>query len=136
MTFDSVSMFVSEDIGAANKVVAINQATIDQAEIETMAPVALSRNRIGDQLKIFRIRFPMKLPSALPNPIPRKSAAALNAVRLNDVVVEAPVTISIEDRPSQAPANNPTNESTLTINPRRQPELTIKIPNASKIISK
>jgi hypothetical protein len=78
----------------------------------------------------------MKLPNALPNPIPRKSAAALNAVRLNDVVVEAPVTISIKDRPSQAPANNPISESTLTIKPRRQPELTIKIPNVSKIISK
>lgn len=136
MTFDSVSMFVSEDIGAANKVVAINQATIDQAPIETAAPVELSRNRIGDQLKTLRIRFPMKPPNALPNPIPRKSAAALNAVRLNDVVVEAPVTISIKDRPSQAPANNPISESTLTIKPRRQPELTIKIPKASKIISK
>ena len=129
-------MFVREDIGAANNVVAINQATIDQALIETMAPVELSRNRIGDQLKILRIRFPIKLPNVLPNPIPRKSAAALSAVRLNDVVVEAPVTISIKDRPSQAPANNPTRESTLTIKPRRQPELTMKIPKASKMISK
>ena len=129
-------MFVSEDIGAANNVVAINQATIDHAPSETEAPVELSRKRIGDQLKMLRIRFPIKLPNALPSPIPRKSAVALSAVRVSDDAVEAPVTISINDRPNQAPANNPTSESVLTINPRRQPEKAIKIPNASKVMSK
>jgi hypothetical protein len=129
-------MFVSEDIGAANNVVAINQATIDHAPIETAAPVELSSKRIGDQLKMLRIRFPIKLPNALPNPIPRKSDVALSAVRVSDDAVEAPVTISINDRANQAPANNPTSESVLTINPRRQPEINIKIPNASKIMSK
>jgi hypothetical protein len=57
-------------------------------------------------------------------------------VRVSDDAVEAPVTISINDRANQAPANNPTSESVLTINPRRQPEKAIKIPNASKVMSK
>jgi hypothetical protein len=57
-------------------------------------------------------------------------------VRVIDDAVDAPVTISINDRANQAPANNPTSESVLTINPRRQPEINIKIPNASKIMSK
>ena len=65
-------MLVSDETGAANKVVASNQKTIDQAIKESAAPVKLSINLNGDQLKMFRRRRPMKPPIALPIPIPIK----------------------------------------------------------------
>jgi hypothetical protein len=64
------------------------------------------------------------------------SDAALSPVRVSEVVVDAPLTISITDFPSQAPAIKPTNEKALTIKPRRQPEIRMNAPNATKIMSR
>jgi hypothetical protein len=44
--------------------------------------------------------------------------------------------MSITDLPNQAPAIKPTNEKTLTINPRRQPEIRMNAPSATKIMSR
>lgn len=131
---DCETVLVSEETGAANNVVASNQKTMDQATSDSAAPARLSSNRIGDQLKIFRSRRPIKPPTALPTPIPINKAAALSAVRVNDV--DAPVTMSIKDRPSQAPMTRPTSEKTLTNNPRFQPETKIKSANPIKIRSR
>ena len=135
-TLDCETVLVSDETGAANNVVATNQKTMDHAVSDKTAPDKLSNNLIGDQLKRFRSRLPMKLPTALPIPIPINRVAALNPVRVNEVVVEAPLTISIRDLPSQAPKINPTSENTLTNNPRRQPEIKIKIAKAIRIRSR
>jgi len=116
--------------------VASNQKTIDQAMSERAAPDKLSSNLNGDQLKMFRSRRPMNPPIALPIPIPINSVAVLSAVRVNEVVVDAPLTMSITDRPSQAPKINPTSENTVTNNPRRHPETKIKTANPIKIRSR
>lgn len=135
-TFDCETVFVTEETGAANNVVASNQNTMDQATSDSPAPARLSIRRIGDQLKIFRSRLPIKPPTALPTPIPISKVAALSAVRVNDVDVDAPVTISIKARPSQAPKIKPSSEKTLTNKPRRQPETKMKIANPIKIRSR
>ena len=64
------------------------------------------------------------------------SVAALKPVRVSEVEVAAPPTISTTDFPNQAPAIKPTNEKELTIKPRRQPEIRMNIPNANKIMSR
>ena len=135
-TFDCETVFVSEETGAASNVVASNQNTIDQATSESAAPARLSIKRIGDQEKIFLSRLPIKPPTALPTPIPINKVAALSAVRVNDVVVDAPVTMSIKDRPSQAPKIKPSSEKTLTNNPRRQPDTNMKSAKPIKIRSR
>ena len=131
-TFDCETVFVSPETGAANKVVANNQKTMDQATSDSAAPARLSSKRIGDQLKIFRSLLPMKPPTALPTPIPINKVAALSAVRVSDDVVDAPVTMSIKDRPSHAPKIRPRSEKKLTNNPRLQPET--KMNSANPII--
>lgn len=135
-TFDCETVFVNEEIGAANKVVASNQKTIDHATSDNAAPVKLSSNLSGDQLKMFRNRLPINPPAALPTPIPINKVAALSAVRVNDEDVEAPVTMSINARLNQAPKISPTSEKKLTNNPRRQPETRMKTANAIKIRSR
>ena len=135
-TFDWETVFVNEETGAANKVVASNQNTIDQATSDNAAPVKLSNNLSGDQLKTFRNRLPIKPPTALPTPIPINRVAALNAVRVSDVVVDAPLTMSITDLPIQAPKIKPSNEKMLTNNPRRQPEAKMKMAKPTKIRSR
>ena len=135
-TLDCETVLVSDETGAANNVVATNQKTMDHAVKDKTAPDKLSSNLSGDQLKRFRSRIPMKPPTALPIPIPINKVAALNPVRVNEVVVEAPLTMSIRDLLSQAPKINPTSENTLTNNPRRQPELKIKIAKAIRIRSR
>ena len=64
------------------------------------------------------------------------NAAALNPVRVSEVVVDAPLTISIVDLPNQAPMIKPTKEKTLTIKPRRHPEIRMNIPNTNRIMSR
>jgi hypothetical protein len=64
------------------------------------------------------------------------SVAALNAVLVSEVEVEAPLTTSIKERPSHAPKINPSNEKMLTNTPRRQPETRIKTAKAIRIRSK
>ena len=135
-TLDCETVFVSEDTGAANKVVANNQNTMDQATSDNPAPAKLSSSLSGDQLKMFRNRRPMKPPIALPMPIPISKVAALSAVRVIEVFVEAPLTISINDLAIHAPKTNPTNEKKLTNNPRRQPETKINIANPVNIRSR
>jgi hypothetical protein len=129
-------VLVSDETGAANKVVASNQKTIDQAINESAAPVKLSINLNGDQLKMFRRRRPMKPPIALPIPIPINNVAALSAVRVNEVAVDAPLTMSIKDLPSQAPKISPTKENTLTNSPRRQPATRMKAAKPIRIRSR
>ena len=135
-TFDCDTVFVREETGAANKVVASNQKTIAQAISDSAAPVRLSISRIGDQLKMLRNRLPTYPPTALPTPIPINKVAALSAVRVSDVVVDAPETMSIKDRPSHAPKTKPRSENTLTNNPRRQPAPKMKIANPIKTRSR
>jgi hypothetical protein len=135
-TFDCETVFVSPETGAANNVVASNQNTIDHAIRDSAEPARLSSSRIGDQLKMLRSRLPMKPPTALPTPIAINKVAALSAVRVNDVEVDAPVTMSINDRPSHAPKIKPRSENTLTNNPRLQPETKIKIANPIKMRSR
>jgi hypothetical protein len=135
-TFDWETVLVSEEIGAANKVVARSQKTIDQATSDNAAPVKLSSNLSGDQLNIFRNRRPINPPTALPTPMPMNRVAALSAVRVKDEDVEAPLTMSISDLPSQAPKIKPISEKTLTNNPRRQPETRMKAANATRIKSR
>jgi hypothetical protein len=135
-TFDCETVFVSDETGAANNVVASNQNTMDHATSDNAAPARLSSRRIGDQLKIFRSRRPMKPPTALPTPIAINKVAALSAVRVNDVEVDAPVTMSINDRPNHAPKIKPRSEKTLTNNPRLQPETRMKIANPTRIRSR
>ena len=135
-TFDWETVFVNDETGAANKVVASNQNTMDQATSESAAPVKLSSNRSGDQLNTFRSLRPIKPPTALPTPIPINRVAALSAVRVSDVVVEAPLTMSMTDLPIQAPAIKPSNENMLTNKPRRQPETKMKMANPTKIRSR
>lgn len=135
-TLDCETVLVKDETGAANKVVASNQNTIDQASNESVAPEKLSSALIGDQRKIFLSCRPMNPPIALPIPIPIKSVAALNPVRVNEVVDDAPFTISIKVLPSQAPKINPTSESALTNNPRRQPDTRMKTANATRIKSR
>jgi hypothetical protein len=129
-------VFVSPETGAANKVVANNQNTIDHAMSDIAAPVRLSISLIGDQLKKFLKRLPIKPPTALPTPIPISRVAALRAVRVNEVVVDAPATMSIRERPSHAPKIKPRREKTLTTNPRLQPEIKMKIANPIRIRSR
>lgn len=64
------------------------------------------------------------------------SVAALKPVRVEDDVVDAPLTMSMTDLPIQAPKTKPTKERTLTNNPRRQPEINIKTAKAIKIRSR
>ena len=90
---------MKDETGAANNVVASNQNTIDQASNESVAPEKLSSALIGDQLKIFLSLRPINPPIALPIPIPIKSVAALNPVRVNEVSVDAPLSISINVLP-------------------------------------
>lgn len=135
-TFDCETMLVNDETGAANKVVASSQNTIDQATRDNAAPVRLSSNLIGDQLKMFRNLRPMKPPIALPTPIPINRVAALSPVLARDDDVDAPVTMSINVRLSQAPKINPISENRLTNRPRRQPETRIKNANAIKIRSR
>ena len=135
-TLDCETVFVIDDTGAASNVVASNQNTIDQAISESAAPDKLSSRRIGDQLNTFRILLPINPPIALPTPIPMNSVAALNAVLVSEVEVDAPLTMSITERPSHAPKINPSNEKTLTNNPRRHPENRIKAAKAIKIRSR
>ena len=111
-------------------------ATTDQAANEIAAPVMLSRNLTGAQLKTFRIRLPTKAPSALPKPIQMKNVVTLIEVLASDVVVAAPVKKSMIDLLNQAPSINPINDSVLTMRPRRQPENNMNAPNPSKIKSK
>ena len=129
-------MFVKEETGDANKVVASSQKTIAQAIRESVAPVKLSRSRIGDQLKIFLSRLPINPPRALPIPIQINNVAALNSVRVNEEVVEAPITMSMSDLPSHAPNAKPSSENTLTNKPRRHPETRINTASASNIKSR
>ena len=135
-TFDWETVFVNEETGADNKVVASNQNTMDQATSDSAAPAKLSNNLSGDQLKTFRNRLPMKPPTALPTPIPINRVAALSPVRVSDVVVAAPLTMSMTDLPIQAPAIKPSSEKMLTNNPRRQPETKMKTANPTKIKSR
>jgi len=135
-TFDWETVLVNDETGAANKVVASNQNTMDQATSDNAAPVRLSNNLSGDQLKMFRSLRPMKPPIALPTPIPINRVAALNAVLVNDDDVDAPLTMSMTDLPIQAPAIKPSNEKVLTNNPRRQPETKMKTANPTKIKSR
>ena len=130
-TLDCETVFVSEETGAANKVVASNQNTMAQATSDNTAPAKLSSSLSGDQLKMFRNRLPMKPPIALPMPIPINKVAVLSAVRVIEVFVEAPLTMSIKALAIHAPKTNPTNEKKLTNNPRRQPET--KMNNAKAI---
>jgi hypothetical protein len=127
---------VIDETGAANNVVASNQNTIAQAVKESTAPDKLSSSRIGDQLKTSLILLPTNPPKALPTPIPMNSVAAPSAVRVSDVVVEAPLTRSISERPNHAPSIKPISENALTNNPRRQPETSIKIARAIRIKSR
>jgi hypothetical protein len=78
----------------------------------------------------------MKPPTALPKLIPINNVAALSAVRVNEVAVDAPLTMSITDLPSQAPKINPMSENTVTNNPRRQPETRMKTPKPIRIRSR
>lgn len=135
-TLDCETVLVKDETGAANKVVASNQDTIDQATSESVAPEKLSSALIGDQLNMFLSRRPIKPPIALPIPIPINSVAALSPVRVNEVVVDAPFTISIKVLPSQAPKTNPTSDSALTNNPRRHPDTRMKTANAIRIKSR
>jgi hypothetical protein len=135
-TFDWETVLVNDETGAANKVVASNQNTMDHATSDNTAPVRLSNNLSGDQLKMFRSLRPMKPPIALPTPIPINRVAALNAVLVSDDVVDAPLTMSMTDLPIQAPAINPSSEKVLTNNPRRQPETKMKTANPTKIKSR
>ena len=135
-TFDWETVFVSVDTGAASKVVASNQKTIDQATRESAEPIKLSNSLIGDQLKTFLKRRPINPPTALPAPMQINNVAALSAVLVSEVVVAAPEKISIKDLPSQAPKINPIREKTLTNSPRRQPETKMKMANPIKIRSR
>jgi hypothetical protein len=129
-------VFVSDETGAANNVVASSQKTIAQASNDSTAPDKLSSSLIGDQLKIFRNRLPINPPIALPIPIPIKRVAALNPVRVNEETVDAPFTTSITELPSHAPMTNPISEKVLTSNPRRHPDTKMKIAKAIKIRSR
>lgn len=135
-TLDCDTVFVSDETGAANKVVASSQTTMAQAVNDRTAPDKLSSNLIGDQLNMFRRRRPINPPTALPIPIPINSVAVLSPVRVKEVVVEAPLTTSITVLPSQAPIANPMNEKELTSNPRRQPDTRMKTAKAIRIRSR
>jgi hypothetical protein len=135
-TFDCETVFVSPETGAASNVVARSQKTMDHATSDNAAPAKLSSSRIGDQLKMFRNRLPINPPTALPTPIEINNVAALSAVRVNDVEVDAPVTMSIKDLPSQAPKIKPRSEKTLTNNPRLHPETKMNAANPIKIKSR
>ena len=78
----------------------------------------------------------MKPPTALPTPIPINRVAALSPVRVSDVVVDAPLTMSMTDLPIQAPAIKPSSEKMLTNNPRRQPDTKMKTANPTNIKSR
>jgi hypothetical protein len=135
-TLDCETVLVSDETGAANNVVATSQKTIDQATNDKAAPDRLSSNLSGDQLKKFRSRRPMKPPIPLPMLMPINNVAALNPVRVNEDSVEAPLTMSINALPSQAPKINPTSENALTNNPRRQPDTNMKTAKTIKIRSR
>jgi hypothetical protein len=129
-------VLVNDETGAANKVVARSQNTMDQAKNESTAPDKLSMNLIGDQLKKFRTLRPTNPPMALPIPMPINNVEALSAVRVTEVFVAAPFTASIRDLPSQAPKTNPTSENALINNPRFQPDTSIKTAKPVKIMSR